>query len=151
MIEAEEDAMRCAACLGPEVQVYLEYTENKFGSLNGPMWALLWGFARLLSEMNGDISMRKQTLLLYTEMSLDDRAAAREGKHRIDEILLAMRQKGFSTTALAWAFIGILTNIMSQSSHRLIPDDYLRAERETRQFTEDLITSLNKARRTLLN
>ena len=143
--------MRCAACFGPEIEAYLEYMETKFGTLDAPMWTLTWGFARLLSEMNGDIAMRKHALLLYTEMSPQSRAAAREGKRRVDRILFAMRHKGFSTTALAWAFIGLLTHIMRQMTHRLIPDDRQRAEREAGQYTENLIIELNKACRTFLN
>jgi hypothetical protein len=71
-------------------------------------------------------------------------------KERVQGILLAMRLKGFSTTALAWAMLGALSNINTQITHARIPNPK-RAKREADKFTENLIMALNKARQTILN
>jgi len=56
--EAEEDALRCADCMGPQIQTYLEYAANKFkGNLDGASWALTWGFADLLRQFHGDLTL----------------------------------------------------------------------------------------------
>ena len=149
--EAEEDALRCADCMGPQIQTYLEYAANKFkGNLDGASWALTWGFADLLRQFHGDLTLLNLTFATYPEMSADSRAAARDCKERVEGILLAMRRKGFSTTALAWAMLGALSNINTQITHARIRSPK-RAQREADKFTENLIMAMNKARRTVVN
>ncbi len=149
--EAEEDAMRCADCMRPEIQAYLEYAASKFNkNADGASWALTWGFADLLRQFHGDLTMLERTAATYTEMTAESRTAARECKERVQGILLAMRLKGFSTTALAWAMLGALSNINMQITHARIPNPR-RAQCEADKFTENLIMALNKARQTVLN
>ena len=149
--EAQEDAMRCADCMGPEIQAYLEYAASKFQkNPDGASWALTWGFADLLRQFHGDLTMLERTAATYTEMTAESRTAARDCKERIQGILLAMRLKGFSTTALAWAMLGALSNINTQTTHARIRNPK-RAQREADKFTENLIIAMNKARRTVVN
>jgi hypothetical protein len=149
--DAAEDALRCADCMRPEIQTYLEYAAASFkGHTDGASWALTWGFADLLRQFHGDLTLLERTVATYDEMTADSRAAARDCKERVQSILLSMRLKGFSTTALAWAMLGALSNINSQIMHTHIRNRK-RAKREAEKFTADLIMALNNARRTVLN
>jgi hypothetical protein len=149
--DAEDDAMRCADAMRPEIQTYLEYAATRFnGHTDGASWALTWGFADLLRQFHGDLTLLKRTVVTYSEMTADSRTAARDCKERVQSILLSMRLKGFSTTALAWAMLGALSNINSQILHTQIRN-HKRAQREAQKFTENLIMALNRARRTVLN
>jgi hypothetical protein len=102
--DAEDDAWRCADAIRPEIQAYLEYAAAKFkGNIDGASWALTWGFADLLRQFHGDLTMLERTIATYCEMTEDARTAALECQERVKSILVATRGKGFSTTALAWA------------------------------------------------
>jgi hypothetical protein len=149
--ESEEDALRCAHCMSPEIEAYLEHAAANYkGNLDAASWALTWGFADLLRQFHGDMTMLERTVATFTEMTADSRTAARECKERVQGILLAMTLKGFSTTALAWAMLGVLSNITTQIIHARIPNAK-RAQREADKFTENLIMALNRARQTVLN
>ena len=149
--DAAEDAMRCAQCMSPEIETYLEYAAIRFNNnLDGASWALTWGFADLLRQFHGDLTLLERTVASYIEMPEDARAAARECQERVKGILVAARGQGFSTTALAWAMLGALSNITGQVLHAQIRNPK-RAKREADKFTENLIMALNKARRTVLN
>jgi hypothetical protein len=149
--DAEDDAWRCADAIRPEIQAYLEYAAAKFkGNIDGASWALTWGFADLLRQFHGDLTMLERTIATYCEMTEDARTAALECQERVKSILVATRGKGFSTTALAWAMLGALSNITRQVLHAQIRNPR-RAKREADKFTENLIMALNKARRTVLN
>jgi len=144
--DAAEDAQRCAQCMSPEIQTYLEYAAIRFNNnLDGASWALTWGFADLLAQFHGDLTLLERTVASYIEMPEDARAAARECQERVKGILVATRGQGFSTTIL-----GALSNITSQVLHAQIRSPK-RAKREADKFTENLIMALNKARRTVLN
>jgi hypothetical protein len=62
--------------------------------------------------------MLERTIATYCEMTEDARTAALECQERVKSILLATRGKGFSTTALAWAMLGALSNITRQVLQR---------------------------------
>lgn len=93
--DAAEDAMRCAQCMSPEIQTYLEYAAIRFNNnLDGASWALTWGFADLLRQFHGDLTLLERTVASYIEMPEDARAAARECQERVKGILVAARGKG---------------------------------------------------------
>jgi hypothetical protein len=72
--EAEEDALRCAECMSPEIETFLEYAANKFKNhADGASWALTWGYADLLRQFHGDLNLLNLTFATYPEMSADGR------------------------------------------------------------------------------
>src|ERR1700730_18243484 len=68
--EAEEDALRCAECMGPEIETFLEYAADKFKNhVDRASWALTWGYADLLRQFHGDLTLLERTAATYTEMT----------------------------------------------------------------------------------
>lgn len=142
---AEDDAKLCVDHMRPHVQALLEYASATHKNGQGLLWALHSGFADLLFQFDGDRTALETTAVMYADMREPDRAAARDCKERVQQMLMGARLKGFSTTAMAYSMMGALSNIRSQGAFKKLPRK--RAEREANDYIKGLVMALNNARR----
>jgi hypothetical protein len=154
MVEAfgsEDDAKRCVDFMRPKIQAYFDYAFVKHRhNLDGVAWALTWGFSDTLAQFEAnDRTMLERSVAQYAAVPQGARAAARDCQKRVQAILTATKQEGFSTTALAWSMLGALSNIQGQMLRAYMPAR--PAMRKHDKIVENLIVALNKARRTTLH
>lgn len=135
----------------PKIQAYLDYGFDKHRqNMDGVAWALTWGFSDTLAQFEAkDRTMLERNVAQYAVMPQGARAAAQDCQKRVQAILAATKQEGFSTTALAWSMLGALSNIQGQMLRAYMPAR--PAKRKHDKIVGNLIMALNKARRTTLH
>ena len=141
----EDDAKLCVDHMRPQLLDFVNYAADKYKNGAGALWALHWGFADLLFQFEGERTALETAAVMYADMTEADRRAARDCKERVQQMLMGARLKGFSTIAMAYSMIAVLTKIHSEGAYRHLPRK--QAEREANDYTKGLLMALNNARR----